>query len=162
NRTIFSRELQEALRGTLLRKEQSILFLNRRGSNTFVICRECGFVLECQDCALPFTYHAVGNRLLCHNCGRTVRPPDRCPDCASMRIRCFGLGTRGVAEEIEAMLPQARILRWDRDTARTREDHERVVEAMREHQADVLVGTQMVAKGHDLPLVTLVGVISAD
>jgi len=163
NRTIFSRELQDALRGTLSRREQAILFLNRRGTNTFVLCRECGFVLECQDCSrLPLTYHAVGNRLQCHNCGRVVRPPDRCPDCSSMRIRYFGLGTQRVAEEIEVLLPQARILRWDRDTARTREDHERVVEAMREHQADVLVGTQMVAKGHDLPLVTLVGVISAD
>ncbi len=162
NRSIFSRELQQELRATLLRKEQAILFLNRRGANTFVMCRECGFVLQCQDCLLPFTYHAVGNRLMCHNCGRAARPPQRCPECASMRIRYFGLGTQRVADEVEALLPQARVLRWDRDTARTREDHERIVEAMREHQADVLVGTQMVAKGHDLPLVTLVGVISAD
>jgi len=162
NRSIFSRELQEQLKSTLLKKEQSILFLNRRGTNTFVMCRECGHVLECPDCLLPFTFHAVGNRLMCHNCGRAIRPPERCPECASMRIRYFGLGTQRVAEEIEALLPRARILRWDRDTARTREDHERTVEAMREHQADVLVGTQMVAKGHDLPMVTLVGVISAD
>jgi primosomal protein N' (replication factor Y) len=162
NRSIFSRELQEKLTSTLLKKEQSILFLNRRGANTFVLCRECGYVLECQDCLLPFTFHSAGNRLMCHNCGRAAVPPQRCPECSSMRIRYFGLGTQRVAEEIEAMLPQARVLRWDRDTARTREDHERVVEAMREHQADVLVGTQMVAKGHDLPLVTLVGVISAD
>jgi primosomal protein N' (replication factor Y) (superfamily II helicase) len=162
NRSIFSRELQQELRTTLLRKEQSILFLNRRGANTFVMCRECGHVLECQDCLLPFTFHSTGNRLMCHNCGIVVRPPQRCPECSSMRIRYFGLGTQRVAEEIEALLPQARVLRWDRDTARTREDHERVVDAMREHQADVLVGTQMVAKGHDLPLVTLVGVISAD
>ena len=162
NRSIFSRDLQQELRAALLRKEQSILFLNRRGANTFVMCRECGFVLQCQDCLLPFTFHAVGNRLMCHNCGRAARPPEHCPDCASMRIRYFGLGTQRVAEEIEALLPQARVLRWDRDTARTREDHENVVDAMREHRADVLVGTQMVAKGHDLPLVTLVGVISAD
>ncbi|MFI5268102.1 MAG: primosomal protein N', partial [Chloroflexota bacterium] len=162
NRGIFSRDLQEQLRATLLKKEQSILFLNRRGANTFVMCRECGHVLECQDCLLPYTFHSVGNRLMCHNCGRAVRPPERCPECASMRIRYFGLGTQRVAEEIEALLPQARVLRWDRDTARTREDHERTVDAMREHHADILVGTQMVAKGHDLPLVTLVGVISAD
>src|SRR5579862_2065781 len=162
NRSIFSRELQDKLKSTLLKKEQSILFLNRRGANTFVLCRECGHVLQCQDCLLPFTFHSVGNRLMCHNCGLAAKPPQRCPECASMRIRYFGLGTQRVTEEIEALLPQARVLRWDRDTARTREDHERVVEAMREHQADVLVGTQMVAKGHDLPLVTLVGVISAD
>ncbi|HEX6511705.1 MAG TPA: primosomal protein N' [Chloroflexota bacterium] len=162
NRSIFSRELLQELRATVLRKEQAILFLNRRGANTFVMCRECGHVLQCQDCLLPLTFHSVGNRLMCHNCGRVVRPPERCPECASMRIRYFGLGTQRVAEEVEAMLPQARILRWDRDTARTRDDHERVVEAMREHHADILVGTQMVAKGHDLPLVTLVGVISAD
>ncbi|HEU0168366.1 MAG TPA: primosomal protein N' [Chloroflexota bacterium] len=162
NRSIFSRELQDTLRATLLKKEQSILFLNRRGANTFVMCRECGHTLECPDCQLPFTFHSVGNRLLCHNCGRATLPPPRCPECSSMRIRYFGLGTQRVAEEIEALLPQARVLRWDRDTARTSEDHERVVDAMREHRADVLVGTQMVAKGHDLPLVTLVGVISAD
>jgi len=162
NRGIFSRDLQESLRAALLKKEQSILFLNRRGANTFVMCRECGHVLECQDCLLPFTFHSIGNRLMCHNCGRAARPPRHCPECSSMRIRYFGLGTQRVAEEIETMLPQARVLRWDRDTARTGEDHERVVEAMREHKADVLVGTQMVAKGHDLPMVTLVGVISAD
>jgi primosomal protein N' (replication factor Y) (superfamily II helicase) len=162
NRAIFSRELQERLRTTLARKEQAILFLNRRGTNTFVLCRECGYVLECQDCLLPFTFHAVGNRLLCHNCGRAGRVPEHCPECSSMRIRYFGLGTQRVAEEIEALLPQARVLRWDRDTARTRDEHEAVVTAMHEHKADILVGTQMVAKGHDLPLVTLVGVISAD
>jgi primosomal protein N' (replication factor Y) len=162
NRSIFSRELSEQLQATLSRREQSILFLNRRGANTFVMCRECGHVLECGDCLLPFTFHAIGSRLMCHNCGRVVAPPERCPDCASRRIRYFGLGTQRVVEEVEALLPQARVLRWDRDSARTREDHERVVQAMREHTADVLVGTQMVAKGHDLPLVTLVGVISAD
>ncbi|MBV9119643.1 MAG: primosomal protein N' [Chloroflexi bacterium] len=162
NRGIFSRELQERLRETLLRKEQSILFLNRRGANTFVMCRECGYVLSCPDCSLPFTFHSSGNRLMCHNCGRASQPPPRCPECSSMRIRYFGLGTQRVAEEVEALLPQARVLRWDRDTARTREDHEQAVIAMHEHKADILVGTQMVAKGHDLPLVTLVGVISAD
>jgi primosomal protein N' (replication factor Y) len=162
NRSIFSRELQQELRATLSRKEQAILFLNRRGANTFVMCRECGHVLECQDCLLPFTFHSTGDRLMCHNCGAATRAPQRCPECSSMRIRYFGLGTQRVAEEIEALLPDARVIRWDRDTARTREDHERVVESMHRHQADILVGTQMVAKGHDLPLVTLVGVISAD
>ncbi len=162
NRGIFSRELQDRLRETLARREQAILFLNRRGASTFVMCRECGYVLECQDCLLPFTFHAVGNRMMCHNCGRAGQPPQHCPECSSRRIRYFGLGTQRVVEEVEALLPQARVLRWDRDTARTREDHERVVNSMRSHQTDILVGTQMVAKGHDLPLVTLVGVVSAD
>ncbi len=162
NRSIFSRELATTLRETVLRKEQTILFLNRRGASTFVICRECGYVLECQDCLLPFTFHAVGTRLMCHNCGKTARTPERCPDCSSQRIRYFGLGTQRVVEEVEALLPQARVMRWDRDTARTRGEHEAIVDAMREHRVDILVGTQMVAKGHDLPMVTLVGVISAD
>ncbi|MGH2364100.1 MAG: replication restart helicase PriA, partial [Chloroflexota bacterium] len=162
NRGIFSRELTAALRATLLRAEQTILFLNRRGASTFVICRECGHVLQCVDCLLPFTFHSVGGRLMCHNCGRAARTPERCPECASARIRFFGLGTQRVVDEVEALLPQARVRRWDRDTARTREDHAAMVEAMREHQVDVLVGTQMVAKGHDFQKVTLVGVVSAD
>ena len=162
NRGIFSRELTVALRATLLRGEQTILFLNRRGASTFVICRECGHVLQCVDCLLPFTFHSVGGRLMCHNCGRAAHTPERCPECASARIRFFGLGTQRVVEEVEALLPQARVRRWDRDTARTREEHAAMVAAMHERQVDVLVGTQMVAKGHDLPLVTLVGVISAD
>ncbi|HEY66407.1 MAG TPA: primosomal protein N' [Caldilineae bacterium] len=171
NRSIFSRALQEALAQTLARKEQAILFLNRRGAATFVMCRDCGFVLRCKRCDVPLTYHktpisagdAGGEDLLiCHHCNRRTPVPHVCPQCGSSRIRYFGAGTQRVVNEVLRLFPTARVVRWDRDTTGRRGAHERILAQFVNHQADVLVGTQMVAKGLDLPLVTLVGVVAAD
>ena len=171
NRSIFSRPLQEALRATLAAGEQAILFLNRRGSATFVLCRDCGYVARCPRCDVPLTLHRVapkqgspepaGQSLTCHRCNYREPAPQRCPSCGGRHIRHFGLGTERVEAAVHELHPQARLLRWDRDTA-TGPDHERFLQAFVDHRADVLIGTQMIAKGLDLPLVTLVGVISAD
>ncbi len=169
NRHIFSRALQQTLRETLTRGEQAILFLNRRGHATFVLCRDCGHVLRCPHCDVPLTQHGIYRRnatrqpqLICHHCNYRIPVPSRCPACDSHRIRYFGLGTQQVEESVHQMFPGARTLRWDHDTASRRGAHELIMERFSSGQADVLVGTQMVAKGLDLPLVTLVGVISAD
>jgi primosomal protein N' (replication factor Y) len=163
NRSIFSRPLQEALRQTLAAGEQAILFLNRRGAATFVLCRDCGYVARCPHCDVPLTLHrlSAGERLVCHHCNRRQPVPSRCPQCGGRRIRYFGLGTERVEDTLRQLYPETRLLRWDRDTA-TGGDHERFLQAFIDHRADVLVGTQMIAKGLDLPLVTLVGVVSAD
>ncbi len=162
NRSIFSRALQEALHKTLAAGEQAILFLNRRGTATFVLCRDCGHVVRCPRCDLPLTYHHLNKEgLVCHHCNHHQPVPTRCAACGGRRIRYFGLGTERVEEEVRQLYPTARLLRWDRDTA-TGLDHERFLQAFVDHRADILVGTQMIAKGLDLPLVTLVGVISAD
>ena len=164
---LLSRALLAALGQTLDRGEQAILFLNRRGTSTFVMCRDCGFVVECPRCDIPLTYHmAYGESrqpaLTCHHCGRQAEPPHRCPQCGSSRIRYFGAGTERVQAYTEAAFPNARVLRWDRDTVRSSGGHEAILHRFLRHEADVLIGTQMVAKGLDLPLVTLVGVVSAD
>jgi len=178
NLHIFSRALQKALRETQARGEQTILFLNRRGHATFVLCRDCGHVMRCPRCDVPLTQHGIrgdsprseaesdpelGNsQLLCHHCNYRTPIPKRCPACSSVRIRYFGLGTQQVEQAMRELLPEARTLRWDRDTAARRGAHELIMERFASGQADVLIGTQMIAKGLDLPLVTLVGVISAD
>ncbi|MEA3345544.1 MAG: primosomal protein N', partial [Chloroflexota bacterium] len=166
NRSIFSRALQKALTETLERDQQAILFLNRRGAATFVLCRDCGLVLKCPRCDVPLTYHldtpSGPGQLICHHCGRREEAPKRCPRCGSRRIRYFGVGTQRVEEALRELFPGVRALRWDRDTTRKAGSHDVLLEQFVNHQADVLVGTQMVAKGLDLPLVTLVGVISAD
>lgn len=170
NRSIFSRILQDALRHTLDAGEQAILFLNRRGAATFVLCRDCGYIARCPACDVPLTYHRpitphgevpAAEWLICHRCSHREPAPGQCPACGGQRIRHFGLGTQRVEEAVHDLCPGARLLRWDRDTA-SGLDHERFLEDFVEHRADVLVGTQMIAKGLDLPLVTLVGVISAD
>ncbi len=162
NRSIFSTPLQRALTTTLAAGEQAILFLNRRGSRTFVLCRACGYVPRCPACDIPLVYHADVDQLLCHRCDQRRRQPTVCPQCGSTDIRRFGAGTQRVEEEMRRLFPEARVLRWDRDTAARRGAHESLLGAFTRHEADVLVGTQMIAKGLDLPLVTLVGVISAD
>ncbi|MCD6290264.1 MAG: primosomal protein N' [Anaerolineae bacterium] len=171
NRSIFSRALQDALAQTLAQGQQALLFLNRRGTATFVMCRDCGLVLRCPRCDVPLTYHedpvdASGSQgkgvLVCHHCNRRVPMPQVCPQCGSPRIRYFGAGTQKVVSEVTRLFPNARVLRWDRDAVGRRGAHERILAQFVEHEADILVGTQMVAKGLDLPLVTLVGVISAD
>lgn len=162
NTSIFSRALQDALEETLARRQQAILFLNRRGSSTFVVCRDCGYVAKCPRCQMPLTYHSEHEALLCHHCSHRNPHLDRCPACGSGRIRYFGLGTERVEETVRDLFPRARTLRWDKDTAHIKGGHESILHRFAERQADVLVGTQMIAKGLDLPFVTLVGVVSAD
>ena len=162
NRNIFSRALQDAIYETLKRDEQVILFLNRRGAASFVICRDCGYVVVCPRCETNLTYHTSGELMICHFCGYRESTPDSCPACGGERIRYFGLGTQRVEETVKAMFPQAQTIRWDWDTTRQKGSHDVFLQHFLTGQANVMVGTQMVAKGLDLPLVTLVGVISAD
>ncbi len=206
NRGIFSRSLSESLAETISRGEQAIIFLNRRGTATYIFCRECGHVLKCPNCETPLTLHTdlpesrnaksttrkenhesritnyatrntqhatritqphpEHNRgdvsLLCHRCGYTRQMPKTCPNCKSDQIREYGLGSEKVEADIKAMFPQARTLRWDWDTTRQKDAHEIILTHFANHQADVLVGTQMLAKGLDLPMVTLVGIVLAD
>jgi primosomal protein N' (replication factor Y) len=162
NRTIFSRSLQAAMRETLAADQQAILFLNRRGAATFILCRDCGHVMHCPRCEMPLTYHASEETLLCHHCSYRQPNPDQCPACRSTRIRFFGAGTEQVEALVRDSFPKARPLRWDRDTARARGSHAAFLQHFMEGRANVLVGTQMIAKGLDLPRVTLVGVVSAD
>ncbi len=162
NTSILSESLCRGLRETLERGEQAILFLNRRGTASSVVCRECGYVARCGRCDVSMTFHASERALICHYCGRREPTPRSCPICGSASIRYFGLGTERVEAAVKRQFPSARVLRWDRDTARTRHAHEELLRAFTERRADVLVGTQMIAKGLDLPAVTLVGVISAD
>jgi primosomal protein N' (replication factor Y) len=162
NRSIFSRSLAEAIDETLDRHEQAILFLNRRGTASFVFCRDCGHTLKCPRCDMPLTYHRPRMMLSCHHCGRQEPQPQICPHCGSKRIKFFGLGTEEVEARVQQRWPQARITRWDRDTTAGRYAHEKLLSRFIERESDILVGTQMIAKGLDLPFVTLVGVISAD
>jgi primosomal protein N' (replication factor Y) len=169
NPHIFSRRLQSALTDVLQRHEQAILFINRRGAATFVLCRDCGHVLKCPRCDSPLTYHeplgqpqGIAPTLICHTCNHREAQPNKCPNCQSTRIRYFGSGTQKVESTLKELLPQARTLRWDADTSSGKDAHEIILQHFINHEADVLIGTQMIAKGLDLPLVTLVGVISAD
>ncbi len=162
NRHMFSAPLRKGLEEVLERGEQAILFLNRRGYSTFVLCRSCGQALECPDCAVTLTYHQRENRLVCHYCLKERPLPKRCPECGSDRIRYFGAGTERVAEEVARLFPSARVLRADRDTLTRAQDYQELYQTFLKGQADVLVGTQMIAKGMDFPRVTLVGVVAAD
>ena len=162
NRSIMSRALQAELHATLDAGEQAILFLNRRGSSTFVMCRDCGAVQKCAHCEVPLTYHERANVLVCHHCNKRYPIPEICPGCSSKRIKYFGSGTQRIEDLVHQISPRARVLRWDADTTTGKGSHEAILRRFAGHEADVLVGTQMIAKGLDLPLVTLVGVISAD
>jgi len=162
NRSMFSSRLAESLQQTLASDHQALLFLNRRGNATVVICRDCGYVVTCPHCDIPLTYHSAGTQLICHRCDFRRGSPRVCPVCESQRIRYLGAGTQRVEEEVKRQFPQARVLRWDRDVTGTRDAHERILQRFARREADVLVGTQMIAKGLDFPAVTLVGVISAD
>ncbi len=162
NRSIFSGALATAL-GELRRgSEQAVLLINRRGAATFVLCRDCGESLRCPNCELPFVYHLDGGTLRCHHCGLTDAPPERCPACGSSRIRYFGAGTQRVEAELRGRFPGLRVARLDSDALAARRGFEAVYDDFREGRVDVLVGTQLAAKGLDLPSVTLAAVIAAD
>ncbi|BAF59973.1 primosomal protein N' (replication factor Y) - superfamily II helicase [Pelotomaculum thermopropionicum SI] len=161
NRGIFSRPLLYALNGCLERGGQAILFLNRRGYSTVVVCRECGLVLKCPRCDISLTYHLEG-RLRCHYCNHLAVLPGLCPGCGSRYIRHFGAGTQKVEEEARKIFPKARIVRMDSDSTAQKGSHQKILDAFRDGLYDILIGTQMIAKGLDLPGVTLVGVINAD
>ena len=162
NLSIFCTPLLGAIGERLKRGEQTILFLNRKGYSTFVSCRSCGFVLKCPRCYLPYTWHKDQGLLICHHCGKEVRPVETCPECGSPYIRHFGIGTQRVEEEIRQYFPEARVLRMDTSVIKGEETYRDLYEQFRDQKADILVGTQMIAKGFDFPKVTLVGVIAAD
>ena len=162
-RGIFSRFLLGELQATLERGEQAILFLNRRGTATYIFCRDCGHVLRCPNCDTPLTLHVEEKeRLLCHHCGYERGKPGTCPACGGRQIREYGLGSERVETELKTLFPTARTLRWDWETTREKHSHEMILTHFTAHRADVLIGTQMLAKGLDLPLVTLVGIVLAD
>ena len=161
NRSIFSRALEQATEEALEAEEQVMLFLNRRGASGSV-CRGCGEALMCPRCSVPLTVHVEPETLRCHECGHTAAPATRCPRCGEDLLRPLGLGTQRLEQAVRRRFPAARTIRWDRDTASGRGDHERILETYKRGDANVLVGTQMIAKGLDLPAVTLVGVVNAD
>ena len=162
NAPILSRRLREALRETLARKKQALLLLNRRGFNTIMLCRDCGHVLRCRNCDLPLTLHVREEVLTCHYCDFNVKAATRCPACRGSRIAGYGAGTERLEELIRTFFPQARVARMDRDTTTLAGAHEKILRAVASGEIDILVGTQMISKGHDFPNVVLVGVISAD
>lgn len=162
NRSMFSVALMEALKLRLERGEQSVLFLNRRGYSTFVMCRDCGYVPQCEHCDISLTYHRSNHSLKCHYCGHEEAMPIKCPECQSEHIRFFGSGTQKVEEELARVLPEARVIRMDVDTTRTKGSHQQLLDAFGNGEADILLGTQMIAKGLDFPNITLVGVLAAD
>ncbi|HEX7058176.1 MAG TPA: primosomal protein N' [Bacilli bacterium] len=162
NRSMFSRPLYRAIGERLRKREQTVLLLNRRGYATFILCRSCGYVANCPHCDISLTYHRPSHTVRCHMCGYAEREMAVCPSCGSEHIRYFGTGTQRVEEELTRLFPGIRVLRMDVDTTNTKGAHEKLLNRFRQHHADVLLGTQMVAKGLDFPLVTLVGVITAD
>ncbi len=162
NRTMFSTTLIEKLTNRLEKNEQSVLFLNKRGYSSFVMCRDCGFVIQCPHCDISLTYHRFGQQLKCHYCGHEEPMPNVCPECHSEHIRFFGTGTQRVEEELLKVLPEARIIRMDVDTTGRKGAHEKLLTKFGNKEADILLGTQMIAKGLDFPDVTLVGVLTAD
>ena len=163
NLGIFSHLLVDCLDDVLRRGQQAILFLNRRGTATYVFCRDCGYVARCPNCDSPLTLHLESASLLtCHRCSYQRRMPEKCPNCHRPHIRAYGLGSEKVEAEVKTIFPFARTLRWDWETTRTKDSHEIIIGHFAAHRADVLIGTQMLAKGLDLPLVTLVGIILAE
>lgn len=162
NRSMFSTALFNLIKDRIKKKEQTVLFLNRRGYSTFVMCRSCGEVLRCPHCDISLTYHRTEQLLKCHYCGYAQQIPQTCPACGSDSMRYFGTGTQKVEAELNRLIPEARIIRMDVDTTRQKGGHERLLRRFGEGKADILLGTQMIAKGLDFPEVTLVGVLAAD
>lgn len=162
NRSIFSLALQDAVDAALAQREQVIFFLNRRGTATHVFCRDCGWVESCPRCGIPLVLHAGLGQLICHHCNFRKATPTRCAQCGSARIKAFGLGTEGLEMQVRERWPRARLLRWDRDAVRDAATHASLLARFAQGEADVLIGTQMLARGLDFPRVTVVGIISAD
>ena len=161
NRSVFSRELREKMEECLAKKQQMMLFINRRGFSRVVSCRSCGKPIECPHCDVALTEH-LGDKLVCHYCGYTKAMPRSCPLCGSPYLAGFGLGTQKAEMMIKAQFPSARVLRMDLDTTSKKDGHEQILDSFRRREADILVGTQMIVKGHDFPGVTLVGILAAD
>ncbi|AYW46270.1 primosomal protein N' [Tetragenococcus koreensis] len=162
NTSNFSQDLQNKIADRLEKKEQSVLMLNRRGYSSFVMCRDCGYVLPCPNCDISLTLHMDTKTMRCHYCGHEERIPQHCPECGSNKIRYYGTGTQKVQEELQELFPTARILRMDVDTTRRKGAHEQILQKFGAQEADILLGTQMIAKGLDYPNITLVGVLNAD
>ena len=158
----FSLEMVEEIKKRIERQEQVVLMLNRRGFSSFVMCRECGYVLKCPNCDISLTLHMASHKMKCHYCGHEERIPYYCPNCGSKKIRYYGTGTEKVQQELSRLLPDARVIRMDIDTTRRKGAHRRLLQRFGNHEADILLGTQMIAKGLDFPNVTLVGVLNAD
>ena len=162
NTTAVSRALYQALDENLAANRQSIILLNRRGYHTFVSCRNCGYVVTCPNCSISMTYHATNKRLMCHYCGYSAPFQTECPQCHSNKVKYAGAGTQRAEEQIQELFPSARILRLDADTTMSKNDYETKLSAFSRREYDLMIGTQMVAKGLDFENVTLVGVLSAD
>ena len=162
NKGIFSAELQKEMKACMDAGKQAILFINRRGHSTFVSCRACGYVVKCDKCDVTMTYHAVDETLKCHYCGKTLPQPKVCPACGSRFIKFFGAGTQKIEEEARKLFPDKNVIRMDMDTTSGKDGHAKLLECFRTGRADILVGTQMIAKGLDFPNVTLVGIVAAD
>ncbi len=162
NAGIFSADLKDGLKECLEKGEQAIIFYNRRGYSRQVICRDCGYVAKCENCDISLNYHKDYNLLKCHYCGATYKMLTACPECGSINLSYSGAGTQKIVSELQNLFPSARILRMDNDTTRTKDGHFRILKDFSDRKADFLVGTQMVAKGHDFPAVTLVGILDAD
>jgi len=162
NKTIFSRKLYDEIKENLAKKEQTILFLNRRGYSTFVSCRKCGFVAKCRNCNIALTYHMESNKLVCHYCGAKYNNPEVCPVCHEKYIKYFGIGTQKIENAVNKIFPEATVIRMDLDTTSKKDSHQAILDKFKNENIDILIGTQMIAKGHDFPNVTLVGVMAAD
>ena len=162
NRSMLSFKLYEMMKENIKNKMQTILFLNRRGFSTFIMCRDCGFTAKCKNCNISLTYHRSENKLKCHYCGHEENVLTVCPECGSKKIRYFGTGTQKLEEEIHKIFPEAKTIRMDVDTVTKKNSHEEILNKFKNDDIDVLIGTQMVVKGHHFPKVTLVGVIAAD
>ncbi|MBC7088260.1 MAG: primosomal protein N' [Tissierellales bacterium] len=162
NTSIFSRLLYDKILKTIQRKQQVILFLNKRGYSSFVSCRKCGYVVKCDSCDVSMTSHKQKNRLICHYCGKTKRFPNHCPVCGSEKFKEFGIGTEKLETVTKNMFPNAKVKRVDSDTIIHRDDYKEVYEAMKNNEIDILIGTQMISKGFDFPNVSLVGIVAAD
>lgn len=162
NRSMISRKLYDEIEKNINENHQTILFLNRRGYSTFIMCRDCGYTVKCPNCNITMTYHLKQNKLKCHYCGHEERPITLCPECKSQNIRYFGTGTQKLEQEINKLFPKATTIRMDIDTVNKKNSHEEILEKFKNENINILIGTQMVVKGHHFPNVTLVGVVAAD
>lgn len=162
NKSMISNVLYKSIQENIEKKKQTILFLNRRGFSTFVMCRECGYTAKCKNCNINLIYHANKNKLKCHYCGYETQVLKTCPECGSSQIRYFGTGTQKLEAEIQKLFPMATTIRMDVDTVTKKNSHEQILNRFKDENIDILIGTQMVVKGHHFPNVTLVGVIAAD